>query len=221
MQWQQYGITLQKIRYTDIEMVRRWRNKPDIKRYMEFQTHITPAMQAKWFDKIDNHNNYFFIILHKKEAVGLISTFNINYKEGTANAGIFVWAKSALATQVPVWAVLAMLDFDFYVLGLKKTYIKVLSTNRRAIIYNKNLGYELLAHQEKQDFQHYVLHKTNYFNKADKLRKVSAKLQGSGALLSFQVAQHPKLQALVQLISPKVLAQVPIALQLRNSLAIT
>ena len=49
MKLEKYGICLEKLTHDKIELVRRWRNHPKIRRYMEFREEITPEMQEKWF----------------------------------------------------------------------------------------------------------------------------------------------------------------------------
>jgi len=60
-----YDITLVRLTYDQLELVRNWRNDPKISQYMEFRDYITPEMQIKWFNKVNNRNNYYFVIEYR------------------------------------------------------------------------------------------------------------------------------------------------------------
>ena len=201
---QRYGITLCRLTSADLEFVRSMRNDPLIRRNMEFQQHITPKMQQQWFKRINNENNWFFVIYHKGEKIGLISTFNLHQiGKGAANAGIFIWQPDLLGTPVPVYAVLALLDFSFFILGLKRTQVKIKSTNKRALAYNKGLGYQLLPDAAKTDaFEIYELTAKRYLKTAAKLRKIAAKIHGNESLLRYQSDLLPQLHHKLQTLFP-------------------
>lgn len=74
-------------------------------------------------------------------------------------------------TNIPVCATLLLLDITF-LLGLKRTYIKVLKDNKRAIQFNSMLGYELLPDQEENYNQRYVLEQEAYERSTGKLRSL-------------------------------------------------
>lgn len=156
----------------DIELVRRHRNSDPIRNTMEYREEITPAMQEKWFHSINNLQNNYFVIVHKGEKIGLISGAGIDWqKKETANGGIFIWDPSSLKTSIPLRASLLLTDLSF-ILGLERTYIKVLKDNDTAISYNTGMGYELLPGQENITNQTYVLTAASYREKTQKLRKV-------------------------------------------------
>ncbi len=176
MQIRRYGITLLRLTLQDIELVRNWRNHPEISRYMEYQAPISPEMQQAWFESINNHQNYFYLIIHQQKKLGLISTFNINWTNKTAHAGIFVWDENYLKTTIPVMAVLAMLDINFSVFGIQKMFIKVSKHNKQALVYNKALGYQLIVGEEEKEFQFYELSPSRYQQKTKKLRTTATKM---------------------------------------------
>ena len=55
-----YGITLRRLALEDIELVRQKRNSQEIRQVMHFKDEITPEMQLKWFESINNFENYYF-----------------------------------------------------------------------------------------------------------------------------------------------------------------
>jgi len=183
---ERYGVVLRRLVEADIELVRQWRNDAAINQYMEYREHITAEMQQKWFRSIDNDQNLFYVIIYKGEKIGLISTFAIDWNKGAAECGIFIWAKAYWQGVVPVFAVLAMLDINFLVLGLESFFVKIHDNNFRAKVYNKALGYKLVENQAESMFKHYYLTRKNYLLKGKKLRKMATKLNGRSTKITIE-----------------------------------
>jgi RimJ/RimL family protein N-acetyltransferase len=171
-----YGIRLSRLKEEDIELVRQWRNSPAIKQFMEYREHITPGMQKEWFRSVNNFNNFYFIIHFEGKKIGLINTSNADWKELTSDGGIFIWEESYYDTFVPVWASLCLLETTFFVFNARKSFIKTLNDNPRAIKLNTHLGYELLPGQEEVYNQQYILTKENFEKRAKKIMKAASLL---------------------------------------------
>jgi len=86
-----YGITLRRLKEEDIELVRQMRNLVAIRNKMFFQETITPEMQIKWFNSINNKNNGYFIIEVEGKKIGLIHGKNLDFEKRTCEGGIFIW----------------------------------------------------------------------------------------------------------------------------------
>jgi RimJ/RimL family protein N-acetyltransferase len=185
-----FGIQLTRLRHEHIEMVRQKRNSKKISQYMEFREEITPEMQEKWFQSVNNKFNNYFLIQFNGEHVGMIYGADVNWEKGeTANGGIFIWEGKWLETEIPLASSLMLTETSF-LLGLERTYIKVLNDNFRAISFNKNLGYEILPDQKKNYNQKYVLTKENYYKKAERFRKQFVKQYGDVFRVQIEDAQE-------------------------------
>ena len=142
----QYGISLKRINKNDIELIRKWRNHPNIRKYMGYKKKISEKEQIEWFKKVN---------------------INEEYGEG----GIFIWDDDFLNTPYPIFASLILLDFIFNELKIgDKSFIRILPENSKAIKYNNMLGYVLIPGQEKAKNQWYVLTRESYNKNAQKLR---------------------------------------------------
>ena len=169
MKLEKYGVVLNRLTLDKIEMVRNWRNDPKITKYMECREYITSEMQEKWFQKINNDNNYFFIIEYEGKEIGLANMKDINYEQKTGEAGIFIYDDDYLNSVVSFYALLCLYDFFFETLGMEKVIAHILKDNKRAIKYNLTFGYELQPNQEQILNQLYCLEKANYFKKRESI----------------------------------------------------
>lgn len=152
-----YGIILRRLTKDKIELVRQWRNDPKIQQYMEYREYITPEMQVAWFRRINNENNYYFIVIWDEKEIGLANLKDIDYENGICEPGLFIFDEQYWDSDVAIRAALCMNDFMWNTLNLKKAIIHVMSDNVRAINFNKFLGYKLLDVQENIKNQSYVL----------------------------------------------------------------
>ena len=64
---EQYGLKYSRVTGQDLEILRYWRNQSYIRNTMQFKEYISPLMQKAWFQKINNKNNYYFIIQHEQK----------------------------------------------------------------------------------------------------------------------------------------------------------
>lgn len=168
-----YGITLNRLRQEDIEFVREMRNSEDVKKYMEFREEITPEMQQKWFESIDNFENFYYIIEYKGVKIGLLNDKNMDWEARTSESGLFLWDESYINTIVPVLASLCLLDAGFYYLNWNQSNIKVLRDNPKAIEYVSSLGYVLCDGQENSENQLYYLTRELFETKGKKIQQAA------------------------------------------------
>lgn len=167
-----YGVTLKRLTEDKIELVRNWRNDPKIARFMEYRDHITPEMQTQWFKKINNDNNYYFIIEFEEKEIGLINIRDIDYKKKEGEGGIFIYNDDYLNSTVGFQASLCLYDFAFDELGLDRIIAHIMKDNKRAVQYNKIQGLKLQPGQEDVMNQLYILKKTDYYAVRNKLIKL-------------------------------------------------
>lgn len=139
---QDYGVTLRRLTHDKIEMLRQWRNDPKIQQFMFYREKITPEMQEKWFQNVNNDNNFYFIIEYQSKEIGLIDIKDIDYEKKCGEPGLFIYADEYLNSDVAIRASLCMDDWVWDSLGLNYQHIEVVRTNIQAIKYNRMLGFE-------------------------------------------------------------------------------
>jgi RimJ/RimL family protein N-acetyltransferase len=167
---EQYGLVYERLQEKDIELVRFWRNQPFILETMQFQEYITGEMQKEWFNRINNKYNYYFIIIADGKKIGLLSCKDTEPETRIAEGGIFIWDKDYWGTVVPVFASLSMLECIFEVFKSGDTSVATVNVNnKRAITFNKLLGYKIIESNEKT--VKLMLTKEDYYQKTKVLMR--------------------------------------------------
>lgn len=167
-----YGIRLTRLTEDKIELVRNWRNDPKINQYLNFRGYITPEMQINWFKKINNENNYYFIINYNNEDIGMVNIKDIDYQSRNGEGGIFIYFDKYLNSDISFRVAFCLCDFCFDQLHLNYLIAKILKTNKRAIQYNKMLGYKIIVTQENEECQEYQLSCSDYYASKSKYARL-------------------------------------------------
>ena len=179
---QKGDIRFIRLKEGDIELVRKWRNSPEITQFMEFRDFISEDMQQEWFESIDTIYNMYYLIEYKGEKVGLINGKNINWEEMSMEAGVFYWKKELYNSEVPIVATLIFGDLGVISGGLT-SYAHILRDNSRAIRFNKMIGFELCDDQENVENQLYKMSKESYLAHSKRLRKAFYDISGSDPIM--------------------------------------
>jgi hypothetical protein len=176
---EQYGLKYSRLTEHDLELVRYWRNQSFIRDIMQFREYITPEMQRNWFQKINNKFNYYMIIHHGNNKVGMINCKDTEMGQKIAEGGIFIWDKNYWSTPIPVFAALTVLECVFEVFRSGEASVATISPkNEKALSFNKLLGYRY--HETAPNgFHRLILTKEDYFHTTVKLKK-AAQLYTSG-----------------------------------------
>lgn len=183
---EQYGVKLKRITIDDIEQVRQWRNQTEIANYMEYRNYITPEAQKEWFKTINNKFNYYFIIEFEGKDVGVINAKNYSPELGFGEGGIFIGDENYIHSFAAVFATLCLLNFFFITLKLcDRSRARILVTNKKAIHYNKLIGYKILPGQENVFNQLYELSLEDYIKYSTKLNKAATLLNNDDYTIRY------------------------------------
>jgi RimJ/RimL family protein N-acetyltransferase len=166
-----YGVRLISISQEHLELIRYWRNSDKIRNVMEYREFITQKMQLKWFSSLDFLSDFYFVIEYHENLTGLIHVAKVDWKNKSAQSGLFVWEGMYQGSPVPVIASVNLLDTFFGFFNLEKIEAKVKHDNFVAISYNKFLGFEEIEPLEKKEFLNICLTKKNYGKVADNIKQ--------------------------------------------------
>jgi len=158
-----------RLKKEDIELVRKWRNHPSIKNNMVYREYITPEMQEKWFDTINNNNNLYFIVEYKGKKIGLLNGKDIDWQERSVETGIFIWNKYYRTSHIPTLCSMIFADVGVAAWKLKPR-ATILKSNEKALKYNKMLGFKVIEDDPDKEYVKVSLEKDGLSLIAKKLR---------------------------------------------------
>ncbi|KAF5068037.1 hypothetical protein DSECCO2_247370 [anaerobic digester metagenome] len=173
-----YGITLERLKEADIELVRQWRNSDPVRLNMAYREIISPGQQLDWFRSVNNLENNYLMICYKGEKIGLLNDKNVDWEARTSESGLFLGRTEFYATYVPYLVSVAGIETTFYFLNWNKQFAHILRGNTRAISYNTQLGYRLCPGQEDAENQRYELTREGFEQTAGRIRKAVRRLAG-------------------------------------------
>ena len=142
-----YKIILRNISEDDLEMLRNWRNMPEIRFNMINQDEISIEQQKKWFISLSEPNQGHYVVEYKSQTIGY-ANYKLNESGIWGETSLYIGEKKYCGTVLAFCLALALLDYVF--LQLKVQYMKadVLTHNTAAIRFNEQLGY---IHQGESD----------------------------------------------------------------------
>lgn len=169
MYLQRGDIKLLRLDHDNLELLRKWRNHPDIQKHMVYREHITVEMQEKWFDSVNNNNNLYFIISYKGDLIGLVNGKDIDWSTSKMETGIFIWSEKYKMTHIPAMCTMLFAEIFIYVLNLRSV-ATVLRNNETALKYNKMLGFKIIEDDPEKNFIRLSLDMESLGKIVDKLK---------------------------------------------------
>jgi UDP-4-amino-4,6-dideoxy-N-acetyl-beta-L-altrosamine N-acetyltransferase len=125
-----------------LESIRRWRNNPNIRKWMFNDREISREEHFKFIESLKNTDNKFYYLVKKSNTyIGVVSLTHIDYNNRNAYFGMYVNPEN----KVPKAGTLlgrAILTLAFTIANLHTLKLKVLENNIRAIKLYKKLGFE-------------------------------------------------------------------------------
>lgn len=135
-------ISLKLLTLDDIELVRNWRNSPDVAPYMYNEMHITAEQQVKWFDKISNDNtSRYWIIEYEGKKLGLASLTGIDKTLSSCYWAFYLGDLSVRGGGIGAKIEYNVLEYVFNELKLNKLRCEVFVTNDKVIKMHEKFGF--------------------------------------------------------------------------------
>lgn len=144
--FERYGIKLVGITSDDLEMVRHWRNSPQISQHMLDQRYISAEQQQTWFQGLQGDSSRaYWVAYFKDQPIGVGSLLAIDHEKGSCEPSIYVYPEQYRSNIVPFFVAFALNDMAFFELGLNRLDAIVLSNNSAALRFNIKCGYQQLG----------------------------------------------------------------------------
>ncbi|MBR1478314.1 MAG: UDP-4-amino-4,6-dideoxy-N-acetyl-beta-L-altrosamine N-acetyltransferase [Lachnospiraceae bacterium] len=130
------GIYLREINEADTDSVLKWRNSPDIRTHFIIRDEITKDTHLSWLhNKVEKGLVYQTIIcdINNDKPLGSVYIQNIDRHHKKGEFGIFIGEKDARGKGIGTAATRLILEIAFKELSLHRVYLRLLSSNERAL----------------------------------------------------------------------------------------
>jgi UDP-4-amino-4,6-dideoxy-N-acetyl-beta-L-altrosamine N-acetyltransferase len=156
------AIAFTRLGYDDLELVRAWRIRPDIARWMNTPGPASAEDQLAWFERRrDDETSEHWVVRADGEPVGVINLADIDRRHGRASVGYYLGRGERLPVGAYVMAYLLNHAFAREDLALRKLTGEVLAGNERVLRLHELLGYRRVGtfrdHIHKDDGWHDVV----------------------------------------------------------------
>ena len=164
-----YNVILRDIHEKDLEMLRNWRNNPQIRLNMINQDEISPEQQKKWFSGLEETSQEHYIVEYKEQAIGY-ANFKPDSYGMSGQTGLYIGEKKYRGTVLAFCLALALLDHVFLQLKFQDLKADVLLHNTAALRFNEQLGY--IFQQKSNNMVKMKLTIDNYIKAKNELTKL-------------------------------------------------
>lgn len=153
-------IYLRDIHFEDKEMIRVWRNMPEVSKFMYTDHYITPEEHERWFQRIttDPTCRYWIIVCDEVD-VGLVNIYNLDHRNQRCYWAFYIADPRARGKGVGSFVEYSVLRYVFDHLGLNKLCCEVLSFNQGVIDMHKRFGF-----QEEGLFREHIFKGGTYYD---------------------------------------------------------
>ena len=135
------ALTLRDMQVDDLEMVRSWRNHPDVRRHMLTQHEISAEEHAQWFKRIQQDPQRHVVLVHEhQQPLGLVHFTPVN-AQGVVDWGFYLTPQAPKGSGGKLARM--ALDFAFKQQGWHKVCGQVISSNAASRRFHLKLGFSL------------------------------------------------------------------------------
>jgi len=135
------ALTLRAMQHDDLEMVRSWRNHPDVRCHMLTQHEISAEEHTQWFKRIEQDpQRHVVLVYEQQQPLGLVHFTPVN-PHGVVDWGFY------LTPQAPKGSGSKLahkaLDYAFTQQGWHKVCGQVISINAASRRFHLKMGFTL------------------------------------------------------------------------------
>jgi RimJ/RimL family protein N-acetyltransferase len=141
-----YRVLFRPIQETDLEMLRQWRNQPEVRENMRDTGLIAAAQQQAWFSRLQHHPGArHFVALYQGQPFGSANLKAAGGHEAAGTqeleSGLYIGEAQYRGTFLAFCLALGILDHAFEDLGCCRVRAQVREHNLAALRFNQALGY--------------------------------------------------------------------------------
>jgi len=130
-----------------IELVRNWRNSPEVSQYMYTDKIISKEEQKKWFIKVSTNPSYkYWIIMYQNKPLGVANLYDINHNLLSCYWAFYLGDTSVRGAGIGAKVEYNVLSYVFDILNFNKLRCEVLVSNTPVIKMHEKFGFRREAY---------------------------------------------------------------------------
>ncbi|QLL29925.1 UDP-4-amino-4,6-dideoxy-N-acetyl-beta-L-altrosamine N-acetyltransferase [Thermosynechococcus sichuanensis E542] len=123
-------------------MVRRWRNHPEVKKWMYSDHEISEGEHSRFIEKLaDSVKDFYYLVYKREKAVGVLYLSKVDFCHQNAYFGIYA-NPERLAHGAGVILEKSALYLAFGIAKFHTLKLEVIENNKRAINFYKRMGFQ-------------------------------------------------------------------------------
>lgn len=136
-------VGLRPLEPSDSDQLHRWRNLPEVARYMYTDHYITAEEHHRWFDKVlkDSSCRYWIIVCDGND-VGVANVVDIDEWNSRCYWAFYVASKDVRGKGIGSFVEYSILRFVFEELRLNKLCGQVLAFNENVLKMHESFGFK-------------------------------------------------------------------------------
>lgn len=140
-------IKLIEVEKEHIELIRQWRNSPEVSKYMYSDEYIREEEQDKWFKKISNdQTSKYWIVEYDNKKIGVASLTQINLHFSSCYWAFYLGDTSNRGAGIGAKIEFNVLSYVFESLGLNKLRAEVFAYNDKVVKMHEKFGFRREAY---------------------------------------------------------------------------
>ena len=153
-----HKTTLRPALESDIPLLMKWINDPEVRVNLGTQMPKNEADEREFVQGRIKGNNIILIIEVGGKPIGTMGLHGIKYPDATATTGAMIGEKEYWGKGFGTDAKMALLDYAFNMLGLRRVKSEAIAFNKRSIAYSLHCGYVLEGVRKKEVFRNGTFH---------------------------------------------------------------
>ncbi|TQI70414.1 UDP-4-amino-4,6-dideoxy-N-acetyl-beta-L-altrosamine N-acetyltransferase [Gramella sp. Hel_I_59] len=147
-------ISLRLLEEKDIELVRKWRNSPEVSQYMHSVKLITEEQQKRWFEKMNqDDSSIYWIVEYENEDLGLAYITDIDKTLSKCSWGFYLGNVNVRGKGIGKKITIHVCRYVFEELELNKLIAEIFKFNERVIHLTEKFGFRREAYFREHSFK--------------------------------------------------------------------
>lgn len=139
-------VELRKLKHEDIQLVRSWRNSPEVSSYMYNESYITEEDQERWFKNLDKEKSRYWVITYNNKKLGLASITGIDRTLQSCYWAFYLGDTSVRGAGIGAKVEYNVIEYVFSELALNKLRCEVFVSNDKVIKMHEKFGFRREAY---------------------------------------------------------------------------